>query len=120
MNPFLAVFIGGGIGSVARYAISLMIKRLDVSALPFATLTANMLSTLVLGWMIYKLMPMHQTWLYPLIAIGFCGGFSTFSTFSLETFQLIKSDQIGWAISNVLVSIAACLIILYFISKNLK
>jgi CrcB protein len=120
MNPFLAVFIGGGFGSLARYSLSLWIKTLTATQLPIATLGANMLSTIVLAVAFFTLKPTTPAWIYTLIGIGFCGGFSTFSTFSLETFQLLKTGQIAWAVANVLVSISLCLLILFLFSKTIK
>lgn len=116
----LAVFFGGGIGSLLRFGMSQLFKNLSASALPYATMSSNILSTALLGWVFYKVSPASHQTLYLFVAIGLCGGFSTFSTFSLETFQLLKNGQTAWAISNVAVSIAACITILFLISKSLK
>lgn len=120
MNSFLAVFIGGGLGSIARYSLSIYIKNLNWVELPIATFGANMISTMFLGLTFFYLKANAPQWVYALLAIGFCGGFSTFSTFSLETFQMMKSGQIAWAIGNVLVSVTLSLFILFFLSKTLK
>jgi len=116
----LTVFIGGGIGSLLRFGMSHFFKSFSSSALPYATLSSNILSTALLGWVFYKLSPASHPTLYLFLAIGLYGGFSTFSTFSLETFQLIKNGQTFWAIANVTVSIVACITILFLISKSLK
>jgi fluoride exporter len=116
----LAVFLGGGIGSLLRFGMSQLFKIFSSSTLPYATLSSNILSTALLGWIFYKVSPAtHQT-LYLFLAIGLCGGFSTFSTFSLETFQMLKNGQTAWAIANVAVSVVACITILFLISKSLK
>ena len=116
----LAVFFGGGVGSLLRYGVSHLLKGFSAQALPYATLTSNIISTALLGWIIYKVSPATNQTLYLFLAIGLCGGFSTFSTFSLETFQLLKNGQIVWAIANVAVSIVACITTLFLISKSLK
>lgn len=120
MNSFLAVFIGGGLGSLARYGLSVYIRNLNWVELPIATFGANMISTIILGITFFSLKANAPQWAYALLAIGFCGGFSTFSTFSLETFQLIKEGHTTWAIANVAVSIGLCLFILFYFSKTLK
>ena len=121
MNSLVAVFIGGGLGSVFRYLLSLQIKNLNWIELPIATLGANILSTLILGLVALTLKPtMTSQWPILLLTVGFCGGFSTFSTFSLETFQLLKNGQLAWAAANVVFSILACLSILFFLSKTIK
>ncbi len=116
----IAVFVGGGLGSLLRYGISHFVKGFSSSILPYATLSSNLLSTAILGFVIYKLPPTVNQTLYLFLAIGFCGGFSTFSTFSLETFQLLKNGQTVWAISNIVISILACLTLLFLILKPIK
>lgn len=116
---WLAVFIGGGLGSLLRYALSVFIRQLELSTFPLATLSANILSCLLLGWLVFKLPFSSNPTVVAFLVIGFCGGFSTFSTFSLETLQLMRSGQMAWAVANVLVSISSCLTILFFWSKSL-
>ena len=116
----LAVFIGGGLGSLLRFGLSYLIRGISLSALPYATLASNILSTAILGIVFYKVSPLSNQTLYLFLAIGVCGGFSTFSTFSLETFQLLKNDQFIWAGANILISVFMCLMILFLISKSIK
>lgn len=120
INPFFMVFLGGGIGSVARYSLSLLFQRWDLTFFPFATLLANAISTALLGLVVWKYAPSLSQNAILFLTIGFCGGFSTFSTFSLETFNLIKSNQWALAAGNMVISIAATIFILAILSKTLK
>lgn len=90
---FILVFIGGGLGSGLRYILS---KYLNASTLiPYGTLIANIGGSLILGialgWAIKTNNLSTPTNL--LISVGFCGGFTTFSTFSFENYALLKSGD---------------------------
>lgn len=119
MGSWIAVFIGGGLGSMARYALSRwIVGRLD-GINPVATFLANLLATVVLGFLLYWVSQKGNFsgtqklfW-----ATGFCGGFSTFSTFSYETLELMRSGNQAFALANVLVSLALALFALYLISR---
>jgi CrcB protein len=105
MKELLLVFAGGGLGSIARYGISKMYGNLQ-SIFPFATLTANFLSCVVFGFIIilgadkFSINPLVKL----LIITGFCGGFSTYSSFTFETVQLFKNDSSLLAFSNILLN----------------
>lgn len=113
MLNYLYVFIGGGLGSLCRYGIAVGLRSYT-EQFPYATLIANILSCIVLGCVIaWSQKTEAVSWTVLLIATGFCGGFSTFSTFSLETFTLMSNGDLGTALLNVLMSVLVCLGAIY-------
>ena len=115
---WILVFIGGGLGSMARYGISKILTSNFTYVNIYATFVANILATLTLGILMYFFSKELDTNMKLLIATGFCGGFSTFSTFSYETFQLLKMQEYAWAAANVVVSIFVALFVLFLIYKT--
>ncbi|MBL4746879.1 MAG: fluoride efflux transporter CrcB [Flavobacteriaceae bacterium] len=93
MKHFLLIFIGGGFGSMARYAVG---KWLNTdNSIPYGTMLANVLGCFIIGLVmgyILKSNSSHQN-LALLIGTGFCGGFTTFSTFALENQTLLKNGD---------------------------
>lgn len=105
---FFLVFLGGGLGSLARWSLSLTIQPL-LPRFPWATLAANGLACLVMGILMGHQLTtgvVEQRRLF--LAVGFCGGFSTFSTFSAETLLLWQGGQQTLAALNVLGSLLLC------------
>ena len=102
------VFIGGGFGSMARYLISLWIPW-NTTSVPWATFTANFIACLLIGafWMLGSRQLLDAPWRLLLIT-GFCGGFSTFSTFSNELFLLGEEGNWVTAASYALISMLCC------------
>jgi fluoride exporter len=121
MNLWVAVFLGGGVGSLVRYGISTLFLRWDVNgSFPWATLSANFLAAIFLAWLILRYnvqLPGKQHW-QALLAIGFCGGFSTFSTFSYENYQLLRDGLIGYALLNVMLSVATGILVFYLFART--
>jgi CrcB protein len=117
---FLLVFIGGGFGSILRYIFSLVIQKQNSIALPWATLLANVISCLLfaLTYFMYQQKNNVPENIKLFLLIGFCGGLSTFSTFSFETVELIKRGDWLWSIANVILSITLCFGIFYFFHKS--
>ena len=112
----LAVFFGGGFGSVMRHAFGVWLN--GKAALPLGTLAANLAATAILAWATTRLASKwpDQHTLHAAVAIGFCGGFSTFSTFSADTQKLLADGQWTWALANVLVSVLGCVLVFALVS----
>jgi CrcB protein len=114
-NTFL-VLLGGGIGSVARYLLSYFLTKNNTTQFPWATFIANGLGCLLIGLLfgyIQKNNLQNET-LKLLLITGFCGGFTTFSTFSLENIQFIQNQNYNLAILYTITSLAVgflCIII---------
>lgn len=121
MKTLLAIFIGGGLGSIARYLVGrLTIIIFSVPHLPIGTLVSNIVSSAILALAVVYT---EKEWLtgfwVPFLIIGFCGGFSTFSTFSFETMRLLSDGKWVWAGLNIFVSVVVCICLIYIISKNI-
>ena len=104
----LWIGLGGALGSILRALLAFSIK----SDFPWATLLANVAGCLVIGLVIG-----HETvtsdWSHHtrgFVVIGFCGGFTTFSTFGLQTIKQLESGQLASAFYNILLSLVICLL----------
>ena len=117
MKQFLFVFLGGGLGSMARFGVSLLIQQFGKPVFPIATLTANFLSCIVLGLAvgIWSKQLLNFPYLYIMLVVGFCGGFSTFSTFSLESLALLRDGNYLLFGSNIFISLVLCISILWML-----
>ncbi len=105
---WLMIFIGGGIGSIFRFWASKSVQNLIGLSFPLGTLFVNLTGSLIIGFLggLAENRGLFNDTLRALIFIGFLGGYTTFSTFSFETFQLVKSSEIFYAILSVILHIA--------------
>lgn len=115
MRSVLMVFIGGGLGSVVRYSLGKWISSLHTHHFPYGTLVANVLACFILGLVIG--LADHRQLFSPnarlFWTVGFCGGFSTFSTFSHETLYLFQGGFTLSSIIYVIFSLIFCVAAVY-------
>lgn len=111
MNGILGIFIGGGLGSLARYGLSRLMNPW-VATFPIGTFTANVVACIFVGLLSGALSTRagQPEWVRLSLVTGFCGGFSTFSTFGMESIQLLQGDRLVAAMVYVGVSLLACLL----------
>jgi CrcB protein len=105
---YLIVFLGGGIGAALRHGVNLAAARLLGTSFPFGTLTVNVLGSAVMGalaaYFAFKSGGTQHWRLF--FTTGILGGFTTFSTFSLDVVVLYERGGLGLAAFYVLVSVA--------------
>ncbi|ACK65491.1 CrcB protein [Rippkaea orientalis PCC 8801] len=91
---FLIVFLGGGLGSCSRYVVSKVISSQLESIFPWGTFTVNIIGCFLIGIFIGMIQrfQFHPN-LTVLLVTGFCGGFTTFSSFSYENYLLLKNSE---------------------------
>ena len=110
MSRAVLVGVGGLVGSLARYWLAGAVQQLSDSSFPYGTLVVNLLGSLIIGIVISLSLERGlisaETRL--LLATGFCGGFTTMSTFSYETLALIGDGQGLQALANVGGSVVGC------------
>ncbi|MBR4642334.1 MAG: fluoride efflux transporter CrcB [Selenomonadaceae bacterium] len=108
MTKLLLVFIGGGLGAMSRFLLTTALAG-KLGNFPLGTLAANFFGSLLMGLIVGFLAGRFES-VRLFVAVGFLGGFTTFSSFSAETLALIQGGQIFAAATNVIVSVVASLI----------
>ena len=111
MTVVLYIALFGALGCLARYFLSGWVYDLVAPAFPYGTLVVNVIGAFLIGlvmeFSLRSAIVSHE--LRVGLTIGFLGGFTTFSTFSYETFRLLEGAQLPQALANVLLSVTACL-----------
>lgn len=110
MTNLIAIALGGAFGAVGRYVSSQWVYGLMGRSFPYGTLLVNVAGSFVMGFLAVFLIERMVTGpeLRAFLMIGFLGSFTTFSTFSLETVNLISSGDVLKAGVNVLISVFVC------------
>ena len=113
MKYLLFIALGGASGAVARYLLAGWAHRLWEGHFPVGTLLVNLLGSFTIG-VVYVLLVekqlIHQDW-RGVLMVGFLGAFTTFSTFSLETINLVEAGHLAHAVSYMLASAVLCVVV---------
>lgn len=113
---YLWVALGGALGSVGRYWLGGLVADRVGSTFPWGTLAVNVSGSFVIGILAVlalaegRLDPQSRTFVTQFLMIGVCGGFTTFSSFSLQTLNLLREREFLYASGNVLLSVLSCMV----------
>jgi CrcB protein len=109
LSHLLLIGLGGGLGAIARV---LVVELVQVGRLPWGTMIANITGSLIIGLVLARLDPPSDNashW-QAFLTIGFCGGFTTFSSFSWQTLEQLRQGQTGAAMAHVVLSVGVCVL----------
>jgi fluoride exporter len=112
----VTIALGGALGSLGRYALTELATAVCGAAFPWGTILVNVTGSALIGAFAAGLVPervMSASLVRELLVIGLCGGYTTFSSFSLQTLALLQAGQPIRAAANVLLSVALCLAATY-------
>lgn len=111
LQSILLIGLGGGVGSICRYVLAVWLTRFPSGFFPLGTFAVNFIGCLIIG-ILLGLIDKNE-WTNPaikhLFIVGFCGGFTTFSTFTAENYLLLQQGQAGMALIYTLASVLVCL-----------
>ena len=123
LKSVIAISVGASLGALLRWQLGLKLNSL-LPALPLGTLSANLIGAYIIGVAIayFSQVPQLSPEARLLIITGFCGGLTTFSTFSAEVFTQLQNSQILWALRTTLVHIVGSVLLTFlgFISFQLS
>jgi CrcB protein len=127
MYAYFWIAVGSALGGAARYALSGFVAERVGETFPWGTLAVNVIGSLIIGFFATLTAPDGRVLASPLmrqfVIIGLCGGFTTFSAFSLQTLNLARDGDWLRAGANVLLSVLACLVAVwigYAVAENMN
>ena len=103
MSTIAAVFVGGALGALSRYGLDRLIEQRVESSFPWSTFAINVSGCVLVGFLIAAIVDRHSApdWLRAGLVVGFCGGYTTFSTFAQETLDLVEAREVAIAALSV-------------------
>jgi CrcB protein len=103
MFVVMGIAVGGAFGALSRYGVDRVIEQRSESAFPWSTFAINVSGCLLVGFVIAALVDRRAApeWLRAALVVGFCGGYTTFSTFAQETVDLLESRAAAVALASV-------------------
>lgn len=112
MAVSLGVAIGGALGALSRYGVDTWVERRSDSLFPWATFLINVSGCFAVGFIVAALVDRHRApeWMRIGLVVGFCGGYTTFSTFAQETLDTLEARDVATAALYVSASIAVGLV----------
>ena len=110
-----AVAVGGALGSVARYLVAIAVGRALGAAFPWGTLIINIVGSFLIGVFVesFALAWSTSQMVRVFLTVGICGGFTTFSTFSLDAIVLMQRGELWSAAAYIIASVALSILALY-------
>ena len=119
IKNLLLVGAGGALGSIARYAVSLLFAHFAICS-HWATMLVNVVGSLLIGFFI----PLFSSGAHLFAVVGLCGGFTTFSTFSLQAVQLFQAGErasaVAYVAASLMLSVLMVLLGMYIAEKFIK
>ena len=114
MLTYLWVALGGALGSVARYWMTNAVAALTGPRFPWGTIAINIIGSFIIGFVAFLTTPVGRVPISldirAFILVGICGGYTTFSAFSLQTLELMRSGHWLEAGGNILLSVVGCVV----------
>lgn len=113
MTTYLWIALGGALGSMARYWMTLAVAAWTGPRFPWGTIAINVIGSFVIGLVAYGTVPVGRVpitfGIRTFLLVGICGGFTTFSSFSLQTLELMRAGHWLEAGANIVLSVVLCL-----------
>jgi CrcB protein len=113
LSTYAWIAVGGALGSMARAWMAIAVARVTGPAFPWGTILINIVGSFVIGF--FGTLTAYDSRLSvpadarAFVMVGICGGFTTFSSFSLQTLELARDGRFGQALGNVALSVVLCL-----------